>query len=92
MAETSSSSTVSRPCSRPTNFPDPRESQSARFKTENSKLKERLAALEQTINELTDFRAQALARLATQYEEIVRLREAPPGQAAWAAFPHQEPQ
>ncbi|MFH8557559.1 hypothetical protein ACH4FE_28755 [Streptomyces celluloflavus] len=60
-------------------IPDPREAQIARLKTENSKLRERLAASEQTVTELTDFRGQALAQLAAQHEEIVRLREAAAG-------------
>jgi hypothetical protein len=57
-------------------IPDPREAQIARLKAENAKLKERLATSEQTIDELTDFRGQALARLAAQHEEIVHLRGA----------------
>ncbi|MDX3819841.1 hypothetical protein PV691_32160 [Streptomyces sp. AK08-01A] len=56
-------------------IPDPREAQVARLKAENSKLKERFAQSEQTIDALTDFRAQALARLAAQHEEIVHLRQ-----------------
>ncbi|WP_329370969.1 hypothetical protein [Streptomyces sp. NBC_01483] len=56
-------------------IPDPREAQIARLKAENAKLKERLATSEQTIDELTDFRGQALARLAAQHEEIVHLRQ-----------------
>ncbi|MCC2281014.1 hypothetical protein LKL35_37575, partial [Streptomyces sp. ET3-23] len=59
--------------------PDPREAQIARLKAENAKLRERLAKFEQTVDELTDFRSQALARLAAQHEEIVRLREAAVG-------------
>ncbi|MEK8146267.1 hypothetical protein NKH18_48580 [Streptomyces sp. M10(2022)] len=55
---------------------DPREAQIARLKAENTRLKERLAQSEQTIDALADFRTQALARLAAQHEEIVRLREA----------------
>ncbi|MFB7500360.1 hypothetical protein ACFC09_37760 [Streptomyces sp. NPDC056161] len=55
---------------------DPREAQIARLKIENAKLKERLAKAEQANTELTDFREQALARLAAQHEEIIRLREA----------------
>lgn len=54
--------------------PDPREAQVARLKTENLKLRERLTQSAQTIDELTDFRTQALARLAAQHEEIVHLR------------------
>ncbi|MFF7755547.1 hypothetical protein ACFZCP_41485 [Streptomyces sp. NPDC007971] len=57
-------------------IPDPHEAQIARLKAENAKLKDRLAKSEQTIDELTDFRTQALARLAAQHEETVRLREA----------------
>ncbi|WP_030574846.1 hypothetical protein [Streptomyces aureocirculatus] len=57
-------------------IPDPREAQIARLKAENTKLRERLAQSEQTIAELTDFRSQALARLAAQHEEIIRLRDA----------------
>ncbi|MYR59613.1 hypothetical protein GTY54_26390 [Streptomyces sp. SID625] len=55
--------------------PDPREAQITRLKAEIAKLKERLFQSEQTVDELTDFRAQALARLAAQHEEIVHLRE-----------------
>ncbi|MGV9269501.1 hypothetical protein ACWDRR_33100 [Kitasatospora sp. NPDC003701] len=55
--------------------PDPREAQIARLKAENTKLKERLAKAEQANTDLADFREQALARLAAQHEEIVRLRE-----------------
>ena len=53
---------------------DPREAQIARLKAEVTALKERLARSAGTIDELTDFRAQALARLAAQHEEIIRLR------------------
>ncbi|MEU6180431.1 hypothetical protein [Streptomyces coeruleorubidus] len=49
------------------------------YKTEITKLRERLARSEQSIDELTDFRTQALARLAAQHEEILRLREAAAG-------------
>jgi hypothetical protein len=56
-------------------IPDPREAQIARLEAANTKLKERLARSEQTIDELTDFRSQALSRLAAQHEEIVHLRE-----------------
>ncbi|MEE1759215.1 hypothetical protein PUR53_09055 [Streptomyces sp. SP18BB07] len=57
-------------------IPDPREAQITRLKAENTKLRERLAQSEQMIGELTDFRTQALARLAAQHEEIVHLRGA----------------
>ncbi|MER5556127.1 hypothetical protein ABT001_31405 [Streptomyces sp. NPDC002793] len=56
-------------------IPDPREAQIARLKAEATKLKERLAQSEQTIDSLTDFRTQALARLGAQHEEIVHLRQ-----------------
>lgn len=55
--------------------PDPREAQIARLKAEVKTLKERLATAEKTNEELSDFHAQALARLAAQHEEILRLRE-----------------
>jgi septal ring factor EnvC (AmiA/AmiB activator) len=45
-------------------IPDPREAQIARLKTEITKLTERLAQSESTVDELSDFRTQALARLA----------------------------
>ncbi|MEV8030646.1 hypothetical protein [Streptomyces sp. NPDC086182] len=60
-------------------IPDPREAQIARLKAENAKLKARIAQSDETIDELTDFRSQSLARLAAQHEEIVRLREASAG-------------
>lgn len=63
-------------------IPDPREAQIARLKgsrtqgAENTKLKERLPQAAQGVDQLTDFRTQAPARLAARYEEIIRLREA----------------
>jgi hypothetical protein len=54
--------------------PDPKIAQIDRLKAHNAKLKERLARADQTIAELSDIRSQALARLAAQHEEIVRLR------------------
>ncbi|MGA5135288.1 hypothetical protein ACPCTO_36500 [Streptomyces olivoreticuli] len=68
-------------------IPDPREAQIDRLKMENAKLRERLAQSEQTINELTGFRTQALARLAAQHEEIVRLREAVAGTSRVSCLP-----
>lgn len=70
-------------------IPDPREAQITRLKAENSKLKERLAASEQKIEELTDFRAQVLARLAAQHEEIVHLRETAAGASRVSRLPAQ---
>ena len=55
--------------------PDPRDAQVARLKNEIARLKERLAQADTTISELTGFRSQALARLATQHHEITRLRQ-----------------
>ncbi|MGW6012885.1 hypothetical protein [Streptomyces sp. NPDC055210] len=68
-------------------IPDPRKAHVARLKAENTKLRERLAMSEQTINELTHFRSQALARLAAQHEEIVRLREAVAGTSRVSRLP-----
>jgi len=56
--------------------PDPRAAQIDRMKTDIGKLKDRLSQADQRIGELADFRSQALAQLAAQHEEIVRLREA----------------
>ncbi|MFI5751482.1 hypothetical protein ACIBBE_37615 [Streptomyces sp. NPDC051644] len=68
-------------------IPDPREAQITRLKTENAKLRERLDRSEQTIEELTDYRTQALARLAAQHEEIIRLPAA--GNLSAAHQPYQ---
>ncbi|MFE4331478.1 hypothetical protein ACFRQM_19225 [Streptomyces sp. NPDC056831] len=68
-------------------IPDPREAQITRLKTKNAKLRERLTKSEQTITELADFRTQALARLAAQHEEIVRLREAAAGASRISRLP-----
>jgi hypothetical protein len=57
-------------------IPDPRQAQITRLKNEISFLNSRLSRAERTIEELTDFRRQALARLAAQHEEIIRLRAA----------------
>jgi hypothetical protein len=56
--------------------PDPKAAQIDRMKTDISKLKDRLAQADQKITDLAGFRSQALARLAAQHEEIIRLREA----------------
>ncbi|WP_331752447.1 hypothetical protein [Streptomyces chartreusis] len=68
-------------------IPDRREAQIDRLKMENAKLRERLAQSEQIIDELTGFRTQALARLAAQHEEIVRLREAAAGTSRVSRLP-----
>jgi hypothetical protein len=54
--------------------PDPRDAQVARLKDEITRLKERLAQSGAAISELAGFRDQALARLAAQHDEIIRLR------------------
>lgn len=56
--------------------PDPKTAQIDRLKSEIDKLKNRLAQANSTIEQLSDFRNQALARLAAQHEEIQRLRTA----------------
>ena len=61
--------------------PDARAAQITRLKNEVTSLKARLADTNRAIEELTDFRSQALARLAAQHEEILRLREAAAGTA-----------
>jgi hypothetical protein len=54
--------------------PDPREAQIVRLKKEVIALKERLTQSASAVEELSDFRSQALARLAAQHDEITRLR------------------
>ncbi|MGA8016494.1 MAG: hypothetical protein WCB85_11305 [Candidatus Dormiibacterota bacterium] len=54
--------------------PDPRDAQAERLKNEITQLRERLAQTASTITGLTEFRTQALARLAAQHDEISRLR------------------
>jgi hypothetical protein len=54
--------------------PDPRDAQIAKLKNEITTMKGRLTQSASTISELTGFRAQALARLAAQHDEITRLR------------------
>jgi hypothetical protein len=56
--------------------PDPKTTQIGRLKADIDKLKTRLAQANTTIDQLADFRTQALARLAAQHEEILRLRAA----------------
>jgi hypothetical protein len=54
--------------------PDPRDAQITRLKAEIATLKTRIGQRDQAIEDLTDFRAEALARLAAQHEEILQLR------------------
>ena len=56
--------------------PDPKTAQIEYLKTQVEKLKNNLAHANSTIQELTDFRSQALARIAVQHDEILRLRTA----------------
>ena len=56
--------------------PDPRVAQIERLKAEVDKLKINLAQANSTIQDLTDFRTQALARIAAQHDEIVQFRAA----------------
>jgi hypothetical protein len=55
--------------------PDPRDAEITRLKDEITALKKRLAQSAETIEEVTDFRTQALARLVAQHDEIIRLRQ-----------------
>ncbi|BCJ51866.1 hypothetical protein Asp14428_33410 [Actinoplanes sp. NBRC 14428] len=59
--------------------PDPRTAQIPRLKAEIDHLKQRISQADQKTAELTDFRGQAVARLAAQHDEIVRLREVAAG-------------
>jgi CII-binding regulator of phage lambda lysogenization HflD len=60
--------------------PDPRDAQIARLRAEIAVLKKRLDQRDQAIEDLTDFRSEALSRLAAQHEEILQLRRhADPG-------------
>ncbi len=59
-----------------TDAPDPKTTQIERLKADVDKLKTRLAQANTIIDQLADFRTQALARLAAQHEEILRLRAA----------------
>lgn len=56
--------------------PDPKTAQIERLKAEIDRLKERLNQAHSNIDELTDFHSRALAQLAAQHEEILRLRAA----------------
>ncbi|MFF7941480.1 hypothetical protein ACFZC5_17335 [Nocardia gamkensis] len=56
--------------------PGPKTAQIDRLKSAIDKLKDSLARANSTIDELTGFRTQALARLAARHDEIQRLRAA----------------
>jgi phage-related minor tail protein len=55
--------------------PDTKLAQIERLKSDVDRLTDRLAQANSTIEQLSDFRTQALARLAAQHEEILRLRD-----------------
>lgn len=57
---------------------DPRDAQIARLKTENARLRERLADQETAIAELDSFKTRAISRLAAQHAETERLRQQRP--------------
>jgi hypothetical protein len=67
--------------------PDPRTVQIERLKAEADKLRSSLAQANSAIEELTDFRTQALARIAAQHDEILRLRAAADPNANVARLP-----
>jgi hypothetical protein len=54
--------------------PDPCDAQIGRLKSQVTALRERQARQDTVIAELTDFKAQALSRIAAQHDEITRLR------------------
>ncbi len=54
--------------------PDPRDAQIGRLKAQAATLTERLARQDGVIAELSDFKTQALSRIAAQHDEITRLR------------------
>jgi hypothetical protein len=67
--------------------PDPRVAQIERLKAEVDKLKTNLGQANSTIQDLTDFRSRALARLAAQHDEIIQLRAANHPAAAITRLP-----
>jgi hypothetical protein len=69
--------------------PDPRDAQIARLKDEITALKERLAQSASTISELADFRAQALARLTAQHDEVTKLRACADAASRVSRLPYQ---
>ena len=71
--------------------PNPKAAQIERLRADVDKLKTLLAQANTTIDQLTDFRTQALARLAAQHEEILRLRAAANPKANVAHLPAARP-
>lgn len=70
---------------------DPRDAQITRLRTENTALKDRLAAAQAAITELTAFKQLALSRLTAQHDEITRLRPAVPGPTNLRLLPDHRP-
>jgi hypothetical protein len=58
--------------------PDPRQAQLTALKETITTLTSRIARLDRTIAELTEFKTSALSRLAAQHDEIIRLRASAP--------------
>jgi hypothetical protein len=56
--------------------PDPRDAQVHRLKTTIDTLQQRITRYEQTTADASQFRQQALSRLAAQHDEITQLRTA----------------
>ena len=71
--------------------PDPKAAQIERLKTEVEKLKRDVAQANSKIQELTDFRIQALSRIAAQHDEIRRLRTANDPAAGITRLPSNRP-
>jgi hypothetical protein len=67
--------------------PDPKNAQIERLKAEVDKLRSGLVQGNSMIQELSHFRTQALARLAAQHDEILRLRQAADPKANVARLP-----
>jgi chromosome segregation ATPase len=55
-------------------IPDPRQAQIENLKQQVTALRDRVAERDRIIAELTEFRATAVSQLATQHDEIQRLR------------------
>ena len=57
-------------------IPDPRDSQIARLKADNQALRRRITEQDAAVASHVAFRQRAISRLATQHEELQRLRDA----------------
>jgi hypothetical protein len=56
-------------------IPDPRDAQIARLTAGNNALRQRLREQDTATTEHTEFRQQAISRLAAQHDELQRLRD-----------------